>query len=70
MLARQVGFFPILWLDFNGPQGMREKRVAPLIIEGLANLGLMTQLCHGSSLQTMNDDLCLQGGIPPSSVHG
>jgi hypothetical protein len=46
VLARQAGFFPILWLDFNGPQDMREKRVAPLIIEGLADLGLM----HNSAM--------------------
>jgi hypothetical protein len=27
VLARQAGFFPILWLDVNGPRGIRELRV-------------------------------------------
>jgi hypothetical protein len=49
---------------------MRETLITPLIIQGLADLVLVTQLCDGPALQALNDDLRFRRGIPCPSVHG
>jgi hypothetical protein len=70
VLAREAGFLPIVWLDCKGPRSLRENLVAPLIIEGWADVVRMTQCRHGSALKTLKDALRFQVGIPCSSVHG
>jgi hypothetical protein len=67
ILTHQAGFFPVVLLDVKGPRRMREKLVAPLIVEGLANLILVTQFRDGSALKALDHDLgCGLGGPCPS----
>jgi hypothetical protein len=49
---------------------MGEKLVAPLIVQGLADLILIADFGHWLALQALQHDLCFRVGIPCPSVHG
>jgi hypothetical protein len=49
---------------------MGQELVAPLVIQGLADLMLSTDFCHRLTLQALKHNHDLRFGVPFSSVHG
>jgi hypothetical protein len=70
ILTHQTGLFPVALLDVKGLRRIREKLVAPLIIEGWAHLVFMTQFRDGPALKALDHNLGFGLGVPCPSLHG
>jgi hypothetical protein len=73
----QPGVFPYetrftlaLLLDLKGFGHMSQRLVAPLIILGLADLMLVTELGDGLTFQAFDDDHRFGFGVPLTALHG